>query len=259
MSKKLFLLAFLFCLCMDCSAQSVGSQYIQTCTGIGTPKISCTYIPYNPQQQVTFRIGTVTTLAPGSQATASITGTSPNFVLNLGIPAGRNGTNGTNGTNGINGTNGTSATVAVGTTTTIPGGGQASVTNSGTSSAAVFNFVIPAGINGTNGTNGTNGNPGHDGQNATITIGTVAALPPGSTPTVQNVGTPTNAVLNFGLTTGDTGAKGDPATLPPGLTFSADGTTMMWNGVFQTTAAGPSFIGLNGMQLSCTASGPKCQ
>lgn len=49
------------------------------------------------------------------------------------------------GTPGTPGTNGTSATVAVGTTTTGAPGTNASVTNSGTSAAAVFNFTIPRG------------------------------------------------------------------------------------------------------------------
>ena len=39
-------------------------------------------------------IGTVTTLEAGSNATASITGTTPNLTLNLGIPKGANGTGG---------------------------------------------------------------------------------------------------------------------------------------------------------------------
>ena len=37
---------------------------------------------------MTLTIGTVTTGAPGTQASASITGISPNFVLNLTIPQG---------------------------------------------------------------------------------------------------------------------------------------------------------------------------
>lgn len=44
-----------------------------------------------------FTIGTVTTLSAGSNATASITGTAANPVLNLGIPKGKDGTNGTGG------------------------------------------------------------------------------------------------------------------------------------------------------------------
>ena len=36
-------------------------------------------------------IGTVTTGAPGTEAEATITGTSPNFILNLTIPQGPTG------------------------------------------------------------------------------------------------------------------------------------------------------------------------
>lgn len=52
------------------------------------------------------------------------------------------------------GTPGEAATVTVGTTTTGAAGTNANVTNSGTSSAAVLDFVIPRGANGTNGTDG---------------------------------------------------------------------------------------------------------
>lgn len=44
-----------------------------------------------------FSIGTTSTLAPGSAATATFTGPPNNRLLNLGIPAGVAGTNGTNG------------------------------------------------------------------------------------------------------------------------------------------------------------------
>ena len=55
------------------------------------------------------------------------------------------------------GADGAAATLAVGTTTPGPAGTTtASVTNSGTSSAAVFDFVIPRGDAGTNGNDGTN-------------------------------------------------------------------------------------------------------
>ena len=42
----------------------------------------------------TLTIGEVTTGAPGSEASASITGTAPNFVLNLTIPQGPTGPTG---------------------------------------------------------------------------------------------------------------------------------------------------------------------
>ena len=54
----------------------------------------------------TFTIGTVTTGAPGSQASASITGTSPNFILNLTIPQGATGPTGPTGATGPQGVQG---------------------------------------------------------------------------------------------------------------------------------------------------------
>jgi hypothetical protein len=51
-------------------------------------------------------IGVVDTLAPGSPATASLTGVSPAQVLNLGIPAGANGIDGINGEDGEDGAGG---------------------------------------------------------------------------------------------------------------------------------------------------------
>lgn len=63
-------------------------------------------------------------------------------------PTGPKGDPGTNGTNGTNGAPGAAATVTVGTTTTLPAGSPATVTNVGTTSAAVFNFGVPKGANG---------------------------------------------------------------------------------------------------------------
>ena len=42
-------------------------------------------------EPLTLTIGTITTGAPGTEATASITGTSPNYTLNLTIPQGPTG------------------------------------------------------------------------------------------------------------------------------------------------------------------------
>ena len=44
----------------------------------------------------TLRIGTVTTSVPDSAAAADITGTAPNFILNLTIPQGPTGPAGSN-------------------------------------------------------------------------------------------------------------------------------------------------------------------
>lgn len=58
------------------------------------------------------------------------------------------GETGATGATGEQGPAGTAATIAVGTVTTGAAGSSASVTNSGTSSAAVFDFVIPKGDTG---------------------------------------------------------------------------------------------------------------
>jgi hypothetical protein len=55
------------------------------------------------------------------------------------------------------------ATIAVGTTTTGAAGTNATVTNTGTTSAAVFNFTIPQGVAGANGSAGATGATGPAG------------------------------------------------------------------------------------------------
>lgn len=66
-------------------------------------------------------------------------------------------------TTGAQGPPGAAATIAVGTTMTGAPGTLASVTNSGTSSAAVLNFTIPQGAAGAPGTPGLKGDPGIPG------------------------------------------------------------------------------------------------
>lgn len=58
---------------------------------------------------------------------------------------GPEGPAGAAGTNGTNGTNGAAATITVGSVTTGNAGTSVSVTNSGTSAAAILNFTIPKG------------------------------------------------------------------------------------------------------------------
>lgn len=62
---------------------------------------------------------------------------------------------GATGETGADGAPGQAATITVGTTTTGEAGTEASVTNSGTSGAAVLNFVIPRGATGPEGPAGT--------------------------------------------------------------------------------------------------------
>jgi len=63
-------------------------------------------------------------------------------------PAGPTGATGATGPPGASGAPGQAATIQVGTTTTLPAGSQASVSNSGTASAAILNFSIPQGSPG---------------------------------------------------------------------------------------------------------------
>lgn len=65
---------------------------------------------------------------------------------------GPKGETGETGPQGPKGDTGTAATIAVGAVTTGAAGSGVSVTNSGTTSAAVFNFTIPRGDPGTNAT-----------------------------------------------------------------------------------------------------------
>lgn len=65
------------------------------------------------------------------------------------------------------------------------------------------------GEGGGSGEDGLPGPPGPAGQNATINVGTVQTTAPGSPATVTNVGTPTNAILNFTIPRGEPGEDGD--------------------------------------------------
>lgn len=76
---------------------------------------------------------------------------------------GDNGADGATGVDGAAGADGAAATVAIGTVTALPAGSTPTVTNSGTTNAAVFNFSIPAGADGANGTDGAKGDKGDQG------------------------------------------------------------------------------------------------
>ena len=126
-----------------------------------------------------------------------------------GGPQGVAGPQGPKGDKGDQGDQGPAATITVGTTTTGAAGSQAAVANSGTSSAAVFDFTIPRGAQGNPGTNGTNGTDGTDGAAATITVKSTSTLAAGQDATVTNDGTANAAELVFGIPQGAQGAKGD--------------------------------------------------
>lgn len=132
--------------------------------------------PAGPANNLT--ISSVTTGNAGTSASVTISGTSPNQALSFTIPRGDVGATGATGSTGPQGpagsagSAGAAATITVGTTTTGAAGTSASVTNSGTSSAAVFNFTIPQGAAGATGATGAAGAAGPN----TVTTSTTTTI-----------------------------------------------------------------------------------
>jgi hypothetical protein len=104
----------------------------------------------------TVTIDSVTTGAPGTNASVTNTGTASAAILRFTIPRGDKGVAGQDGSDGA------AASVSVGDVTTGAAGSGASVSNTGTSSAAVLDFVIPRGADGSDGTNGSDGDDGRE-------------------------------------------------------------------------------------------------
>ena len=96
----------------------------------------------------------------GDRVTVLMKNHSLTVTGNLTAPA-------TDGEGGSSGEAGTAATIEVGTVTTGEAGSSASVTNSGTTSAAVFDFVIPRGDKGEKGDTGPQGPQGEKGDTGT--------------------------------------------------------------------------------------------
>lgn len=180
----------------------------------------------------TITVGTTTTGQPGTNASVTNSGTQSAAVLNFTIPRGDKGDQGDPGTPG---SPGAAATIAVGTTTTGNPGTNASVTNSGTSSAAVFNFAIPKGAKG------DPGDPGTPGTAATIAVGTTQTGNPGTNASVVNSGTSSAAVLDFTIPRGAKGDPGNPgsaATIAVGtVTTGLPGTSATVTNVGTSSAA----------------------
>lgn len=135
-----------------------------------------------------FTIGTVTNLASGSTPTATVTGTSPNFVVNFGLVRGVNGTNGTNATD---------PNFTIGTVTSLPAGSAATVGLTGTYPTRTLSFGLPRGVDGTNGVS------------PTVSGVTVNTLPAGANATgsVQSSGGNTYS-FTFSIPQGSQGPAG---------------------------------------------------
>lgn len=177
--------------------QNPGGATITITDASGTTAADVFNGPAGPA--ATIAVGSTTTGNPGTNASVTNSGTSSAAVFDFTIPRGADGQDGQDGQDGA------AATIAVGTTTTGNPGTNASVTNSGTSSAAVFNFVIPRGDTGAA---GQDGQDGQDGAAATIAVGSTTTGNAGTNASVTNSGTSSAAVLDFVIPRGDTGAAG---------------------------------------------------
>jgi hypothetical protein len=134
---------------------------------------------------------------------------------------GERGPQGLRGATGATGAAGTAATIKVGTVSTGNAGSAVSVTNSGTSSEVILNFVIPKGdkgdqgqqgeqgLQGIQGPQGKQGATGAAGTAATIKVGTVTTGAAGTAAKVTNSGTTSAAVLNFTIPQGAKGEQGE--------------------------------------------------
>ena len=125
--------------------------------------------------------------------------------------AGPQGETGAQGIQGIQGPDGT-ATVSIGTTTTGNAGTDASVSNTGTGTAAVLNFTIPRGATGATGPQGATGAAGADGNDG-------ATGPQGPQGATGNTGPQGETGA-----TGATGAQGPQGIQGPAGNDGADGS-----------------------------------
>ena len=174
-------------------------------------------------------MGKITTGEPGSEAQVTNSGSENAAVFDFVIPRGEpgaagpqgergeQGPAGSDGASGPQGDPGQAATIQVGKITTGEPGSEAQVTNSGSESAAVFDFVIPRGEPGAAGPQGEQGPAGVDGiqgpqgdpgQAATIQVGKVTTGEPGSEAQVTNSGSESTAVFDFAIPRGEPGAAG---------------------------------------------------
>ncbi|NCB88587.1 MAG: hypothetical protein EOM43_14170, partial [Gammaproteobacteria bacterium] len=133
-------------------------------------------------------VGEVQTLPAGANATAEVTGESPDFVLSLGLPA------------GAKGDKGDTPTITAGTVSSLPAGASATAALTPTAGGYTLNLGLPAGA------------PGSDGKDAptpTLAVGIVNT----GTAAASITGTAPNFVLNLTLPAGAKGETGNPSTM----------------------------------------------
>ena len=176
---------------------------------------------------VTLSIGTVSTLAAGSTATATLDKTDGKYTLNIGIPKGDKGDAFTYAdfTADQLSTMYSAVTnnIKIGKTTTLEAGEQATVTLDKSDGNYSLKFAIPK---------GDKGEKGNTGASITLTAGTTTTLAAGSQATTSMTQSGNDYTLNFGIpqgTKGDKGEKGDPFTYSD---FTSSQLETMYTAVF---------------------------
>ena len=192
----------------------------------------------------TIAVGSTTTGNAGTSASVSNSGSSSAATFNFTIPRGDTGATGATGAAGA------AATIAAGSATGLAAGASPTVTNAGSSSAATFNFGIPAGATGA------------AGSAATIAVGTVSTGAAGSSATVTNVGSSSAATFNFSIPQGAAGTGSGDVTGPGSSTDNAitrfDATTgkLLQNSTITVSDTGTFSTGTNAnLELDPNGSG----
>lgn len=205
--------------CTTCPAGPAGPMN-QTPGSPGAPGA-----PGAPGSAATVGVNLTQTGAPGTGAQVTNVGTANAALLDFTIPAGTTGATGpmnqTPGSKGDKGDPGNAATVQVNFTFTGAAGSNANVVNIGNMAAALFDFTIPGGINGT------------AGQPATVQVNKTFTGATNTTPaSVTNVGTANDARLDIVIPPGPMGAagaqgnQGNPGNPGPNQVTGATVTTL---------------------------------
>lgn len=146
---------------------------------------------------------------------------------------GQPGPQGEPGVPGRDGQDGQSATIEVASTSTLPAGSAATVTNVGSSSQARLAFGIPKGDTGA---------AGADGDAATIQVGQVETLEPNQQAYVTNVGTSSEAIFNIGIPKGQKGDSGSGSGDMTASVYDPNGTVAAAGGI-------PDYVDSNGGKI----------
>lgn len=154
----------------------------------------------------TIRVGTTTTLTPGSNASVENVGTDSNAIFNFAIPRGERGAD---GRNGVDGQSGVTPEFSIGDVITLLPGESATVTLGGTQEEPVLNFGIPQGITGQSGVPGSDGRNGENGFSPVITITAIAG---GTRVTITDAEHPSGQ--SFDVMNGSSGTNGSDGYSP---------------------------------------------